>query len=68
MECSPLYDIPVMYGSLASEKSEKVNGGYTIIEINNGVARCVCCKDKTSAELSVDDRVSVADFGKPIYL
>ena len=66
-ECTPLYDIPVKRGSLAAVKSGKVNEVYTVIEINDGVAKCIRREDKTPAEFPVDNLVSVAEFGDPIY-
>jgi len=66
-ECTPLYDIPVRKGAQVSRKAGKVSDTYTVLKIENGAALCLP-KDSTEAvELAVDDLVTTAEFGEPIY-
>ncbi len=66
-ECTPLWDIPVKKGSKVALKTGAVNDFYTVLKIENGVALCLN-KDKSATEqFAVDDLVSVAEFGEPIY-
>ncbi len=66
-ECTPLWDIPVKKGSKVALKAGQVSDFYTVLKIENGIATCLN-KDKSAmAEFGVDELVSVAEFGEPIY-
>ena len=66
-ECTPLWDIPVKNGSKVALKAGDVSDFYTVLKIENGVATCLN-KDKSAMEnFAIDDLVSVAEFGEPIY-
>ena len=66
-ECTPLWDIPVRKGSKVSLRTGAVSDFYTVLKIKNGRALCLN-KDKSStAEFAIDDLVSIAEFGEPIY-
>lgn len=66
-ECTPLWDIPVKKGAKVALKAGKVNDFYTVLKIENGVAACLN-KDKSAVEeYAVDELVSIAEFGEPIY-
>lgn len=66
-ECTPLYDIPVHTGAKVSLKSGKVSETYTVLKIDGGKALCLP-RDKSAAiEFPVDDLVTTAEFGDPIY-
>ena len=66
-ECTPLWDIPVKKGSKVALKVGQVSDFYTVLKIEDGVATCLN-KDKSAmAEFTVDELVSVAEFGEPIY-
>lgn len=66
-ECTPLYDIPVKRGALVALKSGNIKENYYVRSISGGVAKCVNKANGESAEFSVDDLVTVAEFGEPIY-
>ena len=66
-ECTPFWDIPVKKGSKVALKAGQVSDFYTVLKIEDGVATCLN-KDKSAmAEFTVDELVSVAEFGEPIY-
>lgn len=66
-ECTPLWDIPVRKGSKVALKTGHVSDFYTVLKIEDGVATCLN-KDKSATEdFAVDELVSVAEFGEPIY-
>lgn len=66
-ECTPLWDIPIKEGSKVALKAGQVSNFYTVLKIEDGVATCLN-KDKSAiAEFPVDELVSVAEFGEPIY-
>lgn len=66
-ECTPLYDIPVKRGSLVALKSGKVNEVYRVLNINGGEAECKKKDADDIAKFNVDELVTVAEFGEPIY-
>ena len=66
-ECTPLYDIPVKKGGKVALKAGKVNDVYTVLKIEDGKALCLNKDKSETAEFAVDELVSVAEFGEPIY-
>lgn len=66
-ECTPLWDISVKKGCKAALKAGQVSDFYTVLKIEDGVATCLNKDKSATAEFSVDDLVSVAEFGEPIY-
>lgn len=66
-ECTPLWDIPVKRGSKVALKAGQVSEFYTVLKIENGVATCLNKDRSATAEFAVDELVSVAEFGEPIY-
>ncbi len=66
-ECTPLYDIPVKRGALAALKVGNIKENYFVKSISGGVAQCVNKASGESAEFPVEDLVTVAEFGEPIY-
>lgn len=66
-ECTPLYDIPVKKGGKVALKAGKVNDVYTVLGIEDGKALCLNKDESETAEFSVEDLVSVAEFGEAIY-
>lgn len=66
-ECTPLYDIPVRKDAKVALKSGKVNDFYNVLKIEGNTA--VCCKkgQKDTVKLNVQDLVTIAEFGEPIY-
>lgn len=66
-ECTPLWEIPVRKGSKAAWKAGQVSDFYTVLEIEDGVAACLNRDKSAAAQFPVDELVSVAEFGEPIY-
>lgn len=66
-ECTPLWDIPVKKGSKVALKAGQVSDFYTVLKIEDGVATCLSKDKSATAEFAVDELVSVAEFGEPIY-
>lgn len=66
-ECTPLYDIPVKVGALVAKKAGEVNDVYKVLGIEDNTALCLHRKSKETANIPLDDLVTVAEFGEPIY-
>lgn len=66
-ECTPLWDIPVKKGSKVALKTGQVSDFYTVLKIEDGIATCLNKDKSATAEFKVDELVSVAEFGEPIY-
>ncbi|MBR4657388.1 MAG: site-specific DNA-methyltransferase [Oscillospiraceae bacterium] len=66
-ECTPLWDIPVKRGSKVALKTGQVGDFYTVLKIGDGIATCLNKDKSATAEFAVDELVSVAEFGEPIY-
>ena len=66
-ECTPLYDNPIRRGSTVSKRNGSVSDIYTVITIKDNIA--TCCNKVTSVkeEIALEELVSVAQFGEPIY-
>lgn len=66
-ECTPLWDIPVKKGGKVALKNGQVSDFYTVLKIEDGIATCLNKDKSATAEFKVDELVSVAEFGEPIY-
>ena len=66
-ECTPLYDIPVKRGSTVAKKTGAVSEMYEVSAINDGIATCYHKVTAQMEEIPVNELVSVAQFGEPIY-
>ena len=66
-ECTPLYDIPVHAGAKVSLKFGKVSETYTVLKIDGGKALCLPRDRSAAIEFPVDNLVTTAEFGDPIY-
>ena len=66
-ECTPLYDIPVRKGLKVSLRGGKANETYTVLKIEDGNARCLPRNGNEAVEFPVDDLVTTAELGDPIY-
>lgn len=66
-ECTPLWDIPVKKGSKVAVKTGKVSDFYTVLKLEDGKAICLNKDKSVTAEFNVDELVTVAEFGEPIY-
>ena len=66
-ECTPLYDIPVRKGSKVALKHGEVNDIFTVLSIMDDKAVCLRQGETDATEYPVDELVTVAEFGEPIY-
>lgn len=66
-ECTPLYDIPVKNGSLVAKKTGQVNDVYRVLNIKGETVECLHRDSKEVVEVELDELVTVAEFGEPIY-
>ena len=66
-ECTPLWDIPVRKGSKVALKTGRVNDFFVVREIEDSRASCVSKDKSQTLEFDVNELVSVAEFGEPIY-
>ena len=66
-ECTPLYDIPVKVGSTVALRAGQVNEIYKVLKIEGEEATCVKKDASDIVTFNLNDLVSVAEFGEPIY-
>lgn len=66
-ECTPLYDVPVKRGSLVVLKGGDINNKYIVGSIVNGIAKCMNKVTEEVEEIPLENLVTVAEFGEPIY-
>jgi adenine-specific DNA-methyltransferase len=66
-ECTPLYDVPIKKGRKVALKNGKVNDIYIVMDIKGNAAVCEHRVNHERKEIALDDLVSVAEFGEPIY-
>lgn len=66
-ECTPLYDIPVKRGALVALKTGKVSEVYRVLKIKGDEAECKKKDADEVATFNVNELVTVAEFGEPIY-
>lgn len=66
-ECTPLYDVPVKRGSLVVLKGGYINNKYIVGSIVNGIAKCMNKVTEEVEEIPLENLVTVAEFGEPIY-
>ncbi len=66
-ECTPLYDIPVRKGLKVSVRNGKANETYTVLKIEDGIATCLPKNSKEALQFPVNDLVTTAELGDPIY-
>lgn len=66
-ECTPLYEIPVRKGAKVSLRNGKTNDTYTVLKVEDGKALCKPKDSGTAVEFSLDDLVTTAELGDPIY-
>lgn len=66
-ECTPLYEIPVKVNARVAKKDIQITDIYTVSKIEDGVAECVHRDTKEVSSFAVEDLVTIAEFGEPIY-
>lgn len=70
-ECTPLYDVPIRPGCQAGSRVGEIKVIYRVLDVQDGQALCVPQLDDGGhgevVTLPVDELVTVAKFGEPIY-
>lgn len=66
-ECTPLYDIPVKPGAKVALKAGSVDDFWRVLNLKDGKAVCLKRGENEAVELPVEDLVTIAEFGDPIY-
>ena len=66
-ECTPLYDVPVKKGGSVAKKAGAVNVIYEVAKIQDGIAFCINKVTQESECIPVQELVTVAQFGEPVY-
>ena len=66
-ECTPLYDIPIKRGSTVARKIGSISELYEVSSIREGIATCYHKTTEVKEDIRVNELVSVAQFGEPIY-
>lgn len=66
-ECTPLYDIPVRRGAKVALKAGDVSDFYQVLKVDDGKALCIKRGETEAVEFPVNDLVTIAEFGEPIY-
>ena len=66
-ECTPLYDVPIKKGSRVAMRDTEIKETFTVLSVEDGTVKCVSNNDKGLHEIPLNDLVTVAEFGEPIY-
>lgn len=66
-ECTPLYDVPIRKGAKVALKTGQVSDFYTVLRIEGGKATCLNKDKNSTVEFAVNELMSIAEFGEPIY-
>lgn len=66
-ECTPLYDVPIRVGSKVALKNGYVSDIYTVIKIDGYEVQCDRRETHEQKTFKLDELVTVAEFGEPIY-
>jgi len=67
-ERTPLYDLPIKKGSRVALKTGAIDKAYTVVSnVDDGKVACFNKDDGETITIPVDNLVSVAEFGEPIF-
>ncbi len=66
-ECTPLYDIPIRRGAKVALKTGSVSDYYEVLQIKGDFAICHKQGDPELTEYPINNLVTIAEFGDPIY-
>lgn len=66
-ECTPLYEVPVRVGGLVAKKTGYVSDIYLVTKIEDASATCLNRETREESVIPLDELVSIAQFGEPIY-
>ncbi len=66
-ECTPLYEVPVRVGGLVARKTGYVSNIFLVTKIEEDAATCLNRETRVESVIPLDELVTVAQFGEPIY-
>ena len=66
-ECTPLYEVPVRVGGLVAKKTGYVSNIFLVTKIEEDAATCLNRETRVESVIPLDELVTVAQFGEPIY-
>jgi len=66
-ECTPLYEVSVKVGGTVSLKNGSIDELYLVKDIKEEQVFCVNKKDGTEQAFPLNEVVTTAEFGEPIY-
>lgn len=66
-ECTPLYDVAVKVGATVAKKNGTVNDIYIVNQIKNEKVICTHKVREELEEIPIEELVTVAQFGNPIF-
>ena len=66
-ECTPLYEVPVKVGGLVAKKTGYVNDIYLVTKIEETSVTCLNRETREESVILLDELVTIAQFGEPIY-
>lgn len=66
-ECTPLYEVPVRVGGMVAKKTGYVSDIYFVTKIEGEAASCVNRETREESVIPLDELVTIAQFGEPIY-
>ena len=66
-ECTPLYEVPVKVGELVAKKTGYVNDIFFVTKIEGEAASCVNRETREESVIPLNELVTIAQFGEPIY-
>ncbi|WP_026673648.1 site-specific DNA-methyltransferase [Alkalihalobacterium bogoriense] len=66
-ECTPLYEVAVKRGSTVALKTSNVNDVYSVLKLDGDSALCLNRSTGDTINIPLEELVSVAQFGEPIF-
>lgn len=66
-ECTPLYDVSIEVGSKVARKADRIDDIYIVLRIDGAIANCLHKATSKVQDIPINDLVSVAQFGDPIF-
>lgn len=66
-ECTALYDVPIHIGCKVAIKNRQIDQVYIVKSIHGDKAKCLDIKAQKIVEFSVNELVTIAEFGEAVY-
>lgn len=66
-ECTPLYGVGIRVGSSVARKAGQIKDVFVVLQVDAGMAKCYNKVSDETVDIPVDELVSVAKFGEPIF-